>query len=58
MPSVEGRSKTRWGDREQRRKDILAAARAEVGKQGYLGFTMRDVAKGATVTRSHWCSAR
>ena len=50
MTNMEGRGKTRWGDREQRRKDILEAARAEVAKQGYLGFSMRDVAKGAGVS--------
>jgi AcrR family transcriptional regulator len=44
------RPKTRWGDREQRRADILAAARAEVAERGYLGFAMRDVAAGAGIS--------
>ncbi|MET0762964.1 MAG: TetR/AcrR family transcriptional regulator [Thermoleophilaceae bacterium] len=50
MTSVGGRGKTRWGDREQRRKDILAAARAELEQHGYVGFRMRDLAKGAGVS--------
>jgi AcrR family transcriptional regulator len=44
------RPKTRWGDREQRRADILAAARSEVVGRGYLGFAMRDVATGAGIS--------
>jgi AcrR family transcriptional regulator len=47
---VGARPKTRWGDREQRRADILAAARDEVAGRGYLGFAMRDVAAGAGVS--------
>ena len=44
------RPKTRWGDREQRRADILSAAREEVAARGYLGFAMRDVAAGAGIS--------
>jgi len=47
---VGDRPKTRWGDREQRRADILAAAREEVAARGYLGFAMRDVAAGAGIS--------
>jgi AcrR family transcriptional regulator len=39
--------KTRWGDRAQRRVDILTAARDELAKAGYVDISMRDVAAGA-----------
>lgn len=43
-------AKTRWGDREGRRRDILAAARAQIEGAGYLKLNMRDVAAGAGVS--------
>jgi AcrR family transcriptional regulator len=42
--------KTRWGDRTARRRDILAAARAQMAERGYLGLNMRDIAAGAGVS--------
>lgn len=42
--------KTRWGDRDGRRRDILDAARAVLERDGYEALTMREVAKGAHVT--------
>jgi AcrR family transcriptional regulator len=39
--------KTRWGDREQRRIDILDAARTRIAERGYLSLNMRDLAAGA-----------
>jgi AcrR family transcriptional regulator len=47
---VGARPKTRWGDREQRRADILAAAREEVVARGYLSFAMRDIAARAGIS--------
>jgi AcrR family transcriptional regulator len=44
------KAKTRWGDRDARRRDILDAARAILEREGYEALTMRDVAKGAGVT--------
>jgi len=44
------RVKTRWGDKEARRKDILDAARQLIELRGYQAFNMRDVARGAGVT--------
>lgn len=41
---------TRWGDREQRRVDILDAARTRIGADGYLALSMRDLASGAGVS--------
>jgi AcrR family transcriptional regulator len=41
---------TRWGDREQRRIDILDAARALIAERGYLALNMRDLAAGAGVS--------
>jgi AcrR family transcriptional regulator len=41
---------TRWGDREGRRRDILAAARRQLTDGGYLGLNMRDIARGAGVS--------
>jgi len=40
---------TRWGDREGRRRDILAAARSQLSTGGYLGLNMREIARGAGV---------
>ena len=42
--------KTRWGDREGRRQDILAAARAQMTEGGYLALNMRNIAHGAGVS--------
>lgn len=44
------RSETRWGDREQRRIDILDAARERIARNGYLSLGMRDLAAGAGVS--------
>jgi AcrR family transcriptional regulator len=41
---------TRWGDREGRRRDILAAARGQLAERGYLALNVRDIAKGAGVS--------
>jgi AcrR family transcriptional regulator len=41
---------TRWGDREQRRTDILDAARTRIADSGYLSLGMRDLAAGAGVS--------
>jgi AcrR family transcriptional regulator len=41
------RPPTRWGDREQRRVDILDAARARIEGGGYLSLNMRDLAAAA-----------
>jgi AcrR family transcriptional regulator len=42
--------KTRWGDREGRRRDILAAARRLLEREGYQRLDMRSVARGARVS--------
>jgi AcrR family transcriptional regulator len=44
------RPPTRWGDREGRRRDILAAARDQMEAGGYLALNMRDIAAGAGVS--------
>ncbi len=44
------RAKTKWGDREQRRTDILDAARARITTAGYLSLNMRDLAAAAGVS--------
>lgn len=41
---------TKWGDREQRRLDILDAARMRIAADGYLSLSMRDLAAGAGVS--------
>lgn len=41
---------TRWGDREQRRKDILDAARSRIEERGYLTLNMRDLAADAGIS--------
>ena len=41
---------TRWGDREGRRRDILAAARQQLAEHGYLALNVRDIARGASVS--------
>jgi AcrR family transcriptional regulator len=43
-------AKTRWGDREQRRVDILDAARARITSSGYLALNMRDLAADAGIS--------
>jgi AcrR family transcriptional regulator len=43
-------AKTRWGDREQRRIDILDAARARITSSGYLALNMRDLASDAGIS--------
>jgi AcrR family transcriptional regulator len=45
-----GKAPTRWGDREQRRRDILAAARERIASGGYLSLNMRDLAAGAGIS--------
>jgi AcrR family transcriptional regulator len=42
--------KTKWGDRVQRRADILDAARACITGPGYLALNMRDLAAAAGVS--------
>jgi AcrR family transcriptional regulator len=41
---------TRWGDRRQRRIDILDAARAQIAERGYRSLNMRDLAAAAGVS--------
>jgi AcrR family transcriptional regulator len=41
---------TRWGDREQRRIDILDAARALIEERGYIALNMRGLAADAGVS--------
>lgn len=53
-PDVENpataRPPTRWGDREQRRVDILDAARARIEGEGYLSLNMRVLAADAGIS--------
>jgi AcrR family transcriptional regulator len=42
--------RAKWGDREQRRADILDAARERIAKTGYLSLNMRDLAAAAGVS--------
>jgi AcrR family transcriptional regulator len=44
------RTATKWGDRTQRRTDILDAARAHIVESGYLSLNMRDLAANAGVS--------
>jgi AcrR family transcriptional regulator len=44
------RPRTKWGDREGRRKDILDAARELIADEGYLSLNMREVAARAGVS--------
>ena len=44
------KSPTKWGDREQRRADILEAARERIVASGYLSLNIRDLAAGAGVS--------
>ena len=41
---------TKWGDRAQRRTDILDAARTRIAEHGYLSLNMRDLAADAGVS--------
>jgi AcrR family transcriptional regulator len=41
---------TKWGDRRQRRIDILDAARAQIAEGGYGSLNMRDLAAAAGVS--------
>jgi AcrR family transcriptional regulator len=43
-------TKTKWGDRERRRADILGAARDRITTAGYLACSMRDIAADAGVS--------
>jgi len=43
-------TKTKWGDRERRRADILGAARDRITNAGYLACSMRDIAADAGVS--------
>jgi AcrR family transcriptional regulator len=43
-------AKTKWGDRERRRADILGAARDLITRSGYLDCSMRDIAADAGVS--------
>ncbi len=47
---IAARPPTRWGDRSQRRLDILDAARTRIAERGYLSLNMRDLAAGAGVS--------
>lgn len=49
-PNPATRPKTKWGDREGRRRDILEAARGQMCDGGYLALNMRDIASGAGVS--------
>jgi AcrR family transcriptional regulator len=44
------RPPTRWGDREQRRIDILDAARALIEGEGYVSLSMRTLAADAGIS--------
>lgn len=44
------RPPTRWGDREQRRVDILDAARTRIEGEGYLSLNMRTLAADAGIS--------
>ncbi len=45
-----GRPKTKWGDRAGRRRDILAAGRWLLEREGYAALSMRAVAELAGVS--------
>ncbi len=45
-----GKPPTRWGDREQRRIDILDAARALIEGEGYVSLNMRALAADAGIS--------
>jgi AcrR family transcriptional regulator len=43
-------SRTRWGDRVGRRRDILRAASELLEREGYESFNVRSIARGAGVS--------
>lgn len=47
MPEL---NKTKWGDKTNRRLNILLAARQQLAEVGYQGFNMRDLAMNAGVS--------
>jgi AcrR family transcriptional regulator len=51
-PTVKAKpkAKSKWGDRERRRQDLLRAARRLLERDGYPGLNIRDVARGAGVS--------
>jgi AcrR family transcriptional regulator len=49
-PARRRRTATKWGDREQRRIDILDAARARIAEGGYVSLNMRDLAAEAGIS--------
>ena len=49
MPAS-AKPKTKWGDRQRRRRDILAAGRRLLERDGYAGLSMRAVADLAAVS--------
>lgn len=49
-PAQRHRAVAKWGDRQQRRIDILEAARDRIAQGGYLALNMRDLAAGAGVS--------
>lgn len=49
-PAQRHRAVAKWGDRQQRRIDILEAARDRIAEGGYLSLNMRDLAAGAGVS--------
>jgi len=44
------RATSAWGDREQRRRDVLDAAARTLEESGWAGLSMREVARGAGVS--------
>ncbi len=49
-PTAGPATATRWGDRRQRRIDILDAARAQIAERGYASLNMRDLGAAAGVS--------
>jgi len=50
MTSGETKPSTRWGDKEGRRNDILAAAQSIIKEKGFHRLNMREVARRAGVS--------
>jgi len=48
--SADEKQPTRWGDTEQRRIDILDAARSLIEERGYLALSMRTLAADAGIS--------
>jgi len=44
------RTASSWGDREQRRRDVLEAAARTLEESGWAGLSMREIARGAGVS--------